>query len=168
MPPQAKRAAQSAAQGVSRRTIFIGLVIGVVLVFVGGYYLINNQVLDSDGLSLPTEVGEYTRDVAQRPTPNLSADAKAETISATYTRDRVSQFIVVAARPIDQPEQMLTDASATNITKVSRGACGYLSTYNSPVCAISRGATGIMIVGLRDQPTDGLMKIAGDVASAMD
>ncbi len=149
----------------------LSIVVGLLLLVGGGGYLFSRFDPTLGGiaqgkLSLPLTAGEYTRDPAQGVSPSTHPDSKISTVSATYSRGGVQQFVVIAYRPQTNPEAALQEIQARNVTRVTGGACGRTTDQNL-ACVVISGTTAILAVTLVDQTADDLIASAQSVADGL-
>jgi hypothetical protein len=93
-------------------------------------------------------------------------DSKISTVSATYSRGGVQQFVVIAYRPQTDPEAALQEIQARSVTRVSGGACGRTTDQNL-ACVVISGTTAVLAVTLVDQTTDDLIASAQSIADGI-
>jgi hypothetical protein len=149
----------------------LSIVVGLLLVVgVGGYVFSRldptlGGIAQGD-LTLPLTADGYTRDPAQGVSPSVHPDAKISTVSATYSRGGVQQFVVIAYRPQTNPEAALQEIQARNVARVSGGACGRTTDQNL-ACVVISGTTAVLAVALVDQTTDDLIASAQSIADGI-
>jgi hypothetical protein len=149
----------------------LAIVAGLLLVVGGGGYLFSRFDSTLGGiaqgdLKLPLVAGDYRRDPTQGVSPSVHPASKISTVSATYTRGGVQQFVVIAYRPQTDPEAALQEIQARSVTRVSGGACGRTTDQNL-ACVVISGTTAVLAVTLVDQTTDDLIASAQSVAAGI-
>lgn len=111
-------------------------------------------------LTLPLKVGEFGRDPTKTPEPSLHPDSKVETVSATYSRGGLAQFIVLASRPQSDATEALTSVDAVGLKQYGSGVCGRTPERNSQACVVIARGTAYMAVTLVDHTPEELVEIA--------
>jgi hypothetical protein len=149
----------------------LSIVVGLLLFVGGGGYLFSRFDPTIGGiaqgkLTLPLTAGEYTRDPSQGVSPSVHPDSKISTVSATYSRGGVQQFVVIAYRPQTNPEAALQEIQARSVARVSGGACGRTTDQNL-ACVVISGTTAVLAVTLVDQTADDLIASAQSVADGL-
>ncbi|NLT30203.1 MAG: hypothetical protein GXX86_07055 [Propionibacterium sp.] len=119
-------------------------------------------------LELPVAVGDLARD------PNIDShteigegDDRMEARSATYVRDRTDSLHVVIARPMTDPQEMLTLLEAHAIREVGDGYCGR-DTSDLDVCAVIREDVGVLAAGLEGQTPEAIVADAAEIGAALE
>ena len=149
----------------------LSIVVGLLLVVGGGGYLFSRVDpalggISQGDLTLPRSAGEYARDPSQGASPSVHPDSKISTVSATYSRGGVQQFVVIAYRPQTNPEAALQEIQARSVARVSGGACGRTTDQNL-ACVVISGTTAVLAVTLVDQTADDLIASAQSVAEGI-
>ncbi|MVA74962.1 hypothetical protein GC722_02800 [Auraticoccus sp. F435] len=116
-------------------------------------------------LELPLTAGDLSRDPNQ-PDEDTGIDTDIETVSATYARAAEPTVVVIAGRPLSDPAAMLDLVEAEAVRPIEDGLCGrYPSGYD--VCAVVRGSTALLGVGIAGQPVQDLLDDTQTVAAAL-
>jgi len=153
-----------------RLVTVLSIVVGLLLVVgVGGYAFSRLYPLGGNAqgdLTLPLAADGYTRDPTQGVSPSVHPDAKISTVSATYSRGGVQQFVVIAYRPQTNPEAALQEIQARSVARVPGGACGRTTDQNL-ACVVISGTTAVLAVALVDQTTDDLIASAQSIANGI-
>jgi hypothetical protein len=149
----------------------LSIVVGLLLLVGGGGYLFSRFDPTLGGiaqgeLTLPLTAGEYSRDPSQGVSPSTHPDSKISTVSATYSRSGVQQFVVIAYRPQTNPEAALQEIQARSVARVPGGACGRTTDQNL-ACVVISGTTAVLAVTLTDQTADDLIASAQSVAEGI-
>jgi hypothetical protein len=171
-PVRARGSRRHLAWRDHRRLFTVLSIVVALLVVVGvGGYLFSRVDPTLGGiaqgkLSLPLTAGDYTRDPAQGVSPSVHPDSKISTVSATYSRAGLQQFVVIAYRPQTDPEAALQEIQARSVARVAGGACGRTTDQNL-ACVVISGTTAVLAVTLVDQTADDLIASAQLVAEGL-
>ncbi len=116
-------------------------------------------------LVLPESVAGYAREAGSA-SPSVGQDSS--TTTARYLKDGTASVVVLLHRPATDPDSFLADAGFTSVTPgATDGACGTSSDSNGNGCAVIRGTTAILVVGLQDQDRAEMLTLTQQFAAAI-
>lgn len=156
----------------TRRWTVIGISLVVLVGLVGGAGFLFSRygsptASSSAALTLPRRVTDFDRDPTQGASPSTHPDTGVQTVSASYQRGGVHQFIALASRPQGSPEEVLAQLKATNVVTHPNGLCGQVGTPPRTACVVVRRDTAVMVITLVDQPAGDLLTLASLIADGL-
>lgn len=164
----------------SRAPIIIGVIALVVVLALAGLIaaLVSRQgpsgtptesaSATKPPLELPVKVNDLQRDPnAAQPTVAPTAGSQMSTVTAIYNKQGTPTLVVVAGRPVKDPNEMLAMVDARAIRQVGAGWCGRESSQDIDVCVVMTDDTAVMGGGLDQQPVDEIVSQAQAIADAI-
>lgn len=159
------------------RGLLVGLVVSamvVVLAAAGGYLAsrltpenVSTQTQTATRppfeLTLPLQIGEYSRDANEGNTPTRAADGKT-TLSATYSKGGQPAFVLLLARPYPDGKQFMLDLNMNAVTPVEDGLCGVSGDNANNGCSVIRDNTGILVLSTVDVSRAELMDLTHQIS----
>ena len=175
-PARGRTVTSRAATGNTRRFTIIGVALVVLLAMVGvvGYLFSrygSPTATSSHGsaiqLTLPPQIGDFSRDPAHGATPSTHPDTGVQTVSAIYQRGGGQQFIALASRPQTSADQVLGELKATHVVTHPNGLCGKVGNPSRTACVVIRRDTAVMVITLVDQPASDLLTLASLISDGL-
>lgn len=113
---------------------------------------------------LPVRAGDYAREPGDNQAPqDFGIDRSIQTSSAVFRKNGQVAYIVVSARPVTDPKDLLENQiKAQAIRPMGDGVCGRDRT-DLDVCAIRRNQTTVLAIGLRSQDPKEILEFAKQV-----
>ncbi|GAB3709463.1 hypothetical protein [Mariniluteicoccus flavus] len=113
---------------------------------------------------LPVRVGELAREPGEGQAPqDFGIDRSVQTSSAVFKKNGQVAYIVVSARPVSDPKDLLErQIKASAIRPMGDGICGRDKT-DLDVCAVRRNQTTVLAIGLRSQEPKEILEFARQV-----